>query len=301
MSDLPIPFPPSSEALPTALPLVLDIQHDTDPADDHGRARRIPHMGHAAIFFIIAGFCVILGVLIILTAAHIRTQADALVHPGYAIGAQAAAYLATLAISMAVFPLMWHRSFFSGVHWNGLVAIRHWKKILLLGLLVSFVSQAAMHFVSAPQDAPIDSLILNKHLIWYMAAFAIVLGPFMEELAFRGFLLPAIATAYDWLSLDRTPAGLQRWEQTTAHSTPALIVAAMLSSLPFALMHAAQIGYAWGVVGILYAVSLALSFVRIRTQSLACSTLMHGCYNFIIFALLFVSSDGFRHLEKIAH
>jgi membrane protease YdiL (CAAX protease family) len=296
MSDLPIPFPPQ----PKALPIALDIQHDTDPADDHGKARRIPHMGHAALFFAIAGFCILFGVAVILTAAHIRTQAAALAHPGIAVAAQAAAYIGTIAIAMVIFPLLWHRSFFSGVHWNGLVAIRHWKKIVSIGLLVSLVSQVSMHFVSAPQDAPIDNLILNKHLIWYMALFAIFLGPFMEELAFRGFLLPAIATAYDWLSLDRTPAGLARWEQSTAHSTPALIVAAMLSSLPFALMHAAQIGYAWGVVGILYGVSLALSFIRIRTQSLACSTLMHGCYNFIIFLLLFLSSDGFSHLEKIA-
>jgi membrane protease YdiL (CAAX protease family) len=123
----------------------------------------------------------------------------------------------------------------------------------------------------------------------------------MEELAFRGFLLPAIATAYDWLTFPRTPAALDRWRSASGHTTPALIVAAILSSIPFALMHAAQIGYAWGVIGILYGVSLALSYVRIRTQSLACSTLLHSTYNFIIFALLFLSTDGFRHMEKIAH
>jgi membrane protease YdiL (CAAX protease family) len=123
----------------------------------------------------------------------------------------------------------------------------------------------------------------------------------MEELAFRGFLLPALATAYDWLALERSPAGLQRWQSSAAHSRAALVFSAILSSIPFALMHATQIGYAWGVVAILYGVSLVLSYVRIRTRSLACSTLLHASYNFTIFALLFVSTHGFQLLQKLTH
>jgi membrane protease YdiL (CAAX protease family) len=121
----------------------------------------------------------------------------------------------------------------------------------------------------------------------------------MEEIAFRGFLLPALATAYDWFTFPRTPAGIDRWQRTTAHTTPALVIAALLSSIPFAVMHAAQIGYAWGVVGILYGVSLVLSYVRIRMHSVACSALMHATYNFTIFAVMFVASHGFRHLELL--
>jgi hypothetical protein len=46
MSNVPL-----SEA---AEPKALDIQHDTDPAKDHGPARRIPHLGHAILFFSLA-------------------------------------------------------------------------------------------------------------------------------------------------------------------------------------------------------------------------------------------------------
>jgi membrane protease YdiL (CAAX protease family) len=293
MSDLPLPDPTKVEA--------LDIQHDTDPADDHGNARRIPHLGHALLFFIIAAISLTVCIALMYGAARIRTQTAALAHPGLAVLGQAVAYLVTLGLSMLLFPLLWHRSFFAGVHWNGLVAKRHWKRIVSFGILVSFAAQIAMHFVTEPQNAPIDTLMGNQHLIWYMALFAVLLGPFMEELAFRGFLLPALATAYDWIALDRTPAGLDRWQRSAAHSTPALIFSAVISSVPFAFMHAAQIGNAWGVVGILYGVSLTLSFVRIRTGSLACSTLMHASYNFIIFSILFAYTGGFRHLEKIAH
>jgi membrane protease YdiL (CAAX protease family) len=297
MSDLPLPFPVEAPLVAQA----LDIQHDTDPAQYHGISRRIPHLGHAVLFFAILIVCLVISLIAIYSAAHLRTPQAMIAHPGLGMGAQAAGYVLALGISVWLFPILWNRGFFDGVHWNGLIARRRMRWVITAGLCVSVVAQVSLHFVSAPQHAPVDDFLQNPHLIWFTAFFGVFLGPFMEELAFRGFLLPALATAYDWLTFPRTPAGLDNWQRTTGHSTPALIIAAILSSVPFALMHAAQIGYAWGVVAILYGVSLALSYVRIRTQSLACSTLLHSTYNFTIFALLFVSTDGFRHMEKIAH
>jgi membrane protease YdiL (CAAX protease family) len=64
-------------------------------------------------------------------------------------------------------------------------------------------------------------------------------------------------------------------------------------------MHAPQIGMAWGAVGVLYAVSLMLSTVRIRTHSVACSALMHATYNFTIFLGIFISTGGFRNLNQL--
>lgn len=133
-----------------------------------------------------------------------------------------------------------------------------------------------------------------------LALFGVLLAPLTEEIAFRGFLLPALATAYDWLALDRTPAGLQRWQSSTGHSAAALLFGALFSSLPFALLHAGQVAHAWAVLGVLFVVSLALSYVRIVTHSVACSTLMHATYNCTIFAVLFIASGGFRHLDKLS-
>jgi hypothetical protein len=39
--------------------------------------------------------------------------------------------------------------------------------------------------------------------------------------------------------------------------------------------------------------------VRLVTRSLAASTLVHACYNFMIFFLMLVSTGGFQHLDKI--
>jgi membrane protease YdiL (CAAX protease family) len=297
MSDLPLSFPVEAPLVPQA----LDIQHDTDPAEDHGISRRIPHLGHAVLFFIIVVVCLIISLFAIYAAAHLHNPQALVSHPGLAMAAQALGYVLALGISVWLFPLLWDRSFFDGIHWSGQIALRRKRTIFTLGLCVSAVAQISLHFVSAPQHAPVDDFLKDPHIIWFTALFGIFLGPFIEELGFRGFLLPAIATAYDWLTFPRTPAGVDRWRSTSGHTIPALAVAAIVSSVPFALMHAAQIGYAWGVIGILYGVSLALSFIRIWTRSLACSTLLHSTYNFTIFALLFVSTDGFRHMEKIAH
>lgn len=300
MSDLPV-----VEAIE---PQPLDIQHDTDPAQDHGIARRIPHLGHAILFFSITAFCLVIALGIVFgfaqhhyADAKLDSQALMLAHPGLQLVAQALGYLAAMGLSIWFFPLLWHRGFFAGVHWNGNAVRRHWKQIVLLAIVASIAAQLAQNLVPTKDNAPIDDLLNNAHLIGYMALFATILGPFMEEMAFRGFLLPAIATAYDWLALDRTPAARDRWQRSIAHTVPALVFSAIVSSVPFAVLHAAQIGYAWGVVGILYAVSLTLSLVRIRTQSLACSTLMHATYNSVIFVLIFISTNGFHHLEKIGH
>jgi membrane protease YdiL (CAAX protease family) len=46
-------------------------------------------------------------------------------------------------------------------------------------------------------------------------------------------------------------------------------------------------------------VSLILCGVRLKTRSLAASTLVHACYNFILFSTALISSGGFRHLDKM--
>ena len=282
-------------------PLVLDpvdIQHDTDPAQDHGPARRIPHLGHAVLFFTIAFFFINLCALIVFTARHIPLEVSPH-HPGVGLIAQAIAYALTLLVAALLLPWLWHRGFLQGIEWNFLAFRRRGYWVIGGGILLSASAQTILHFIPTPDKVTIDDLLKTPHEAWLTAAFAVLFAPLVEEIAFRGFLLPALATAYDWLALDRTPAGIERWKNSTLHTTPALIFSAIFSSIPFALLHAGQLSHAWGVLGVLYGVSLVLSFTRIRTHSVACSTLMHTTYNFTIFALLFLSSGGFRHLENL--
>ena len=282
-------------------PKALDIQHDTDPARDHGPAKHIPHIGHALLFFIIAWISLSLCVLVVLGIAHLHTEEQIKAHQGLAMVGQGVSYLITLGVAGVLFPRLWDVSFSRGIEWNSLAAKRYWYWIIAVGAVMSGLAQFALRFVSEPKSSPLDQILRTPHGAWMMTAFGVLLAPLTEEIAFRGFLLPALAIAYDWLALERTPAGLQRWQSSSMHSRAALVFAAIFSNIPFALMHAGQLQHAWGALGILYAVGLVLSAVRVRTNSVACSVLMHATYNFTVFVVLFVGTDGYRHMEKFLH
>jgi membrane protease YdiL (CAAX protease family) len=297
MSDLP-----ATEAVVDPKPLVLepvDIQHDTDPAEDHGAARRIPHLGHAILFFSIAYFFLNLSVLILFAVLHISLEAMEK-HQGIGLVSQALSYIPTLLLSAWLFPRLWRGPFLQGIQWNFLAVRRRWYWVVGGAVLLSAAVSVAVFFIPAPSKNLLDDLITTPRAAWLIGGYSVLIAPLMEEIAFRGFLLPAFATAYDWLALERTPAGLQRWKNSAMHSTSALIFAAVFSSIPFALLHAGQLSHAWGALGVLYVVSLILSFVRIRTHSVACSTLMHATYNLSLFVVFFVSSGGFHHLESLS-
>lgn len=279
---------------------VLDIQHDTDPAQDHGPARRIPHLGHALLFFSLAWMSMNLCAIILYSSAHINTSEAARQHPGIGALALAAGYFLALAMSFQLFPRIWHRSFLHGIQWNVLAAHRRWLWIVPSAIVLSALAQYADLHLKAPDDDSLLKIMSTPLGAWLVTAFGVLLAPLTEEIAFRGFLLPALATAYDWLALDRSPAGIRKWEMSSGHTITAVIFGAVFSSIPFALIHAPQLQHAWGPVGVIFAVSLAFSYVRIRCHSVACSVLMHAVYNLSTFASVFYATGGYRHLDKIA-
>jgi hypothetical protein len=282
-------------------PKALDIQHDTDPARDHGPAKHLPHIGHALLFFIIAWLSLSLAELITLTVTHLHTEEAMRAHQTLVMFAQGISYLPTLAIAWLLFGELWGMPFSRGLQWNTLAVRRWWYWIIGLGVVLSGIAQFALRFVAEPKSSPLDQVLRTTHGAWMMTGFGVLLAPVTEEIAFRGFLLPALAIGYDWLALERTPAGLQKWQSSSMHSRAALVFAAIFSSIPFALLHVGQLQHAWGAVGILYGVSLVLSFVRIRMNSVAASTLLHATYNLTVFVVLFVGTGGYRHMEKFLH
>ena len=291
MSDLPSPDP--------ALEDVLDIQHDPFPAEDQGQSRRIPHLGHALLFFALAGTVFLLCVLVVAALVHGKGQTVNGIDVGLSLAAQTAAYLITLAVAYKLFPLLWKKSFLQGLHWGGLAARRHWPRLVSAGILLSVLAQIAERFVKEPAKPEIEQMMHTTATAWSVMLLGTLLAPLVEEIGFRGFLLPALATAYDWLSLERTPANVRRWSTTTGNSNPALIFGGFFSSLLFALVHAPQLEYAWGPVAPLFGVSLVFAFVRVRTHSVACSTLVHLTYNLTIFLGALVATGGFRHLDQM--
>jgi membrane protease YdiL (CAAX protease family) len=279
--------------------------HTTLPTEPDAPAppRRIPNLGHALLFVSLTALTLFLFQVLFFALgkspiAH-HAGAVAVLHPRLQIAILAATYLTTLAASWLFFPLIWQRPFLDGVRWSWATAHRQAGKLIALGFVLGFMMQIVTYFVAPPKAMPIDQFFLTPADAWLMTLFGTLLAPAFEEICFRGFLLPAFAIAYDWLSLPRTPDARARWQATTTLSPDSFIFSAILTSAIFAWMHAAQYASQWAALLALFSISLVLTFVRIKTGSVAASTIVHASYNLFDFLLLCIATGGYRHLDRL--
>ena len=77
------------------------------------------------------------------------------------------------------------------------------------------------------------------------------------------------------------------------------LLAVLITSSGFALVHSEQLGRAWGPLLLLFLVGLVVTVTRVVTRSLAPGFLMHVGYNLALFTVLYVGTDHFRHLERM--
>lgn len=265
--------------------------------------RRIPHLGHSILFISFAGLVLLMSQATLLGFFTLHTaqkMAAAPQQPKLLVAAMAITYVTTLLVSWFFFPLLWHRSFPEGLQWNFAAARRNGLKLIGIGLVLGWTVQAISSLIPMPKSIPMDSFFHTRSDVWIVTLFGTLLAPLFEEICFRGFLLPAFAIAYDWLSLPRTPVALQRWQTTTSLSAAGLLFSGIVTSILFAMLHAQQLAHAWGALIVLFCVSLVLTFVRIRMRSVACSVLVHACYNLSVFIALFIVTGGYRHLDRLA-
>lgn len=262
---------------------------------------RIPNILHLLLFLVLIVFSLIFAEALI-AITHPHAMLSALQNQKLQLGANALSYLLALLAAWFTFPLLWQRSFLKGLHWNA-SAVR--PSLALLGLGLGFLLQATESFVTMPKDIPFDHFFHDRTVVWMLVLFGTSLAPIFEEILFRGFLFSGIAIAVDWLRLPRSePAqawsALEIWRSRSNFSLPALLAASALSSLGFALIHAPQLGYTWTAVALLFLVSLILCAIRIRTNSVAASAVVHAAYNLSVFITLFVTTSGFHHLDRLA-
>jgi membrane protease YdiL (CAAX protease family) len=151
-----------------------------------------------------------------------------------------------------------------------------WSAYLLGGAALTLVLQILGHFLPVPsKELPIDRFFQTTTEAWVLSLFGITLAPLIEELFFRGFLYPVLVRRLG------------------------TVIAVVLTSAAFGLIHAPQLGTAWAPVLLVFLVGLTLTTTRAVTKSVAPGMLIHIAYNGTISVLLFVATDGFRHLEKL--
>ena len=270
------------------------------------RPMRFPNIADVGLLCVLLVFSALIAT--ILTAAALQfhlfgvsTAKQAFADIRYALGWQLLWYFFTLMGCMALFPHLWHTSFFRGVEWRWSTAAGARARLMGTALFCLVLAVVDGKLMPGPENAPIDEVFKMPGAPWFMFFFGTLLAPFFEEMLFRGFLLPAFCTAYNW-SGERITKRLAPWpdeEGKTVWTMPAMAVGSVLVSIPFALMHGAQTGYSLGPFLLLFCVSLVLCWVRLRLRSLAASTLVHASYNFLLFAIMIAGTGGFKHLDRL--
>jgi uncharacterized protein len=291
---------------------------------------RIPHFGHL-LFLLFAlmpiGLLVTGGLMMLAMHDHlfgVSTAEQAMANIHYILGSEGVLYIFTFLPALLIFPFFWHESLLAGLQWNGAAAIRLRNRLFAAAAVCFVLALLNGELLPGPTNTPIEKVFRAPGAAWLLFAFGITFAPFFEEMFFRGFLLPSLCTAWDWFVEKFTHQPIRYSPSTTFTAYPgfaqsvvyqpirphdpnghplwspsAMIAGSILTSIPFAWMHAAQTGYAIGPFLLLVGVSLVLCAVRLVTRSLACSVLVHASYNFLLFSVMLIASGGFRHLDKM--
>ncbi len=190
-----------------------------------------------------------------------------------ATGSQLLAYLITFWFVYRLIVQHYGIPFGEGVRWRWPCST--WPVYILGGALLCVVTQALEHLLPQPKHIPLTELFRTPLAAWLLAIFGTFVGPLAEELFFRGLLFPSLAKKMN------------------------LAGSVILTALPFALLHAAQLAFGWGPLLGIFFVGVVLTLVRAKADSLAASVLTHVAYNAATFGLVIYATQGFQHLERI--
>jgi uncharacterized protein len=277
-----------------------------DPELDSYRwPRLIPHLGHTLLFFVISLLVLAVGQglgILLLEKTHLfgHQNFQALFQLSandarLSLPIQALSYGLVAVVIIPVFSLLWREPFSEGVHWNSSVARRRVLLLLLCGLAAGFGIGAFGNFLPMPKDPPIMQDMMKSALgAWMMLIFGVTAAPLLEELAFRGFLLPGLINSFRWLArIGTIPEGAVKWI--------GIPISIALTSMGFALMHSPQVSHAWGPLVLIGMVSVVLCVIRLTLNSVAAGVVVHAAYNFTLFAGMLAQTGGFRHLERMTN
>ncbi len=155
-----------------------------------------------------------------------------------------------------------------------------WKKLsshnvvryLLGGAALSLVVMVIPPLLPEKKSFPLEKMFNSTSSAYAIAAFAIIVAPFMEELLFRGLLFAFI----------EKHGGLN--------------FAIVSTALLFAGLHIFEYWGAWNNVVMILIVGMTFSIVRGLTGSLTPSFLLHLAYNGTLMLVLFLQTQHFHRL-----
>jgi len=141
------------------------------------------------------------------------------------------------------------------------------------GVILAFAVAGVSTFFPAPEgQLPIELLLQDEISILLMAVFGVLVAPVAEEVVFRGFFFPVFERKHG------------------------AVIAILVTSVPFSLLHGPQYGWRWQNLTLLLAVATVFGIVRTRTGSVLATTLIHVAYNATLFSALFAARDQIKEL-----
>jgi len=160
------------------------------------------------------------------------------------------------------------RPFWRAIQWNW---PPNWALFVPLGMVMVSL-QALERFFKIPKHIPLEEFLATPAAAIMTAILAVSLGPLMEELFFRGFLYPVLARRFG------------------------VGMGIFVTAVGFGLIHGAQLGFAWGLVLIIFLVGVVLTVVRAKTNSVGSSFIVHVAYNSTILVMGLIAA---HHAGKV--
>ncbi len=167
----------------------------------------------------------------------------------------------------------YHLRFWQGLRWTHLNP-RSAVQYVLLGILFTAAIQMVPTLLPDKSDFPLRRLFNSPDSAYAIAAFAVLIAPFMEEIVFRGVLFAVF------------------------ESRIGLPSAVVITAVLFAGLHVPEYWGAWEHVVLIFLVGLALSLARGLTGSITPGFVLHVTYNACLMAGLFLASSHFRIIQN---
>ncbi len=163
--------------------------------------------------------------------------------------------------------LRYRRAFWPALGWtlprSGLAFV------LLGGPVLAFATGGIGVAIGAPriEIEPLQGLLGSRLSLLILIVGVAFLGPFFEELAFRGFLMPLFMRSLGPI------AGI------------------LFTAFLFALLHGPEYHWSWRHVLLILSAGAVFGWVRYRTGSTLASTALHATYN-MTFLAAFITQSG---------
>lgn len=143
------------------------------------------------------------------------------------------------------------------------------------GVALAAVVVLVQAIIPMPKSLPIEEYFRDPLSATLMGVFAVLVAPLVEEIFFRGLLLPV------------------------ASRTLTRVGGIALVSAVFAVVHAPQLAREIAPVAMIFIVGVAFCLRRLRSESLAAAWLMHLGYNGTLFGIMLWVTRGFTQLDKL--